>query len=105
MRLSVCYQVESMVRFISLIALIAQLCMAALVAVHHHAPGDEHEDDCPVCQVLHAPARLGPPSPPVVLGELVGFADVATPVLWAPQLRPLPATCRGPPDAPSGVVA
>ena len=86
-----------MVRLVAFLLLLAQMGMVALTTVHHHGPGDEHEDDCSICQVLHTPAPPGAPVPPLVLGILIRDLEVSTPPLWEPQLRPRPAACRGPP--------
>lgn len=89
--------ITNMNRFIALLLFIAQLGMVGLVAVHHHGPGDVHEDDCAVCQFLHAPARPAPLPPAIVLDMTVHRVDIIVPLLWDPQIQPLPASCRGPP--------
>lgn len=88
-------------RFVALLLFVAQLGMAGLVAVHHHGPGDVHEDDCAVCLFLHAPARPAPSPPAIVLDPSVRKADLPVPLVWAHQRQPLPSSCRGPPRIPA----
>jgi hypothetical protein len=73
------------------------LGMVGLAAIHHHEFGDTHEDECSVCQFLHAPARPMPSPPAIVLDLSMHRVDILAPLLWDPQLQPRPASCRGPP--------
>jgi hypothetical protein len=92
-----------MARLVALLLFLAQWGLVGLAAVHHHGPGNRHEDECSICQVLHSPVRLVPPAT-VALNTLRLEADLGVPLVWEAQRPFVAASCRGPPATPGSIV-